>query len=84
VAEPKAASGGRQDVAAARALFQSKTNKGQDTKKEGDELWTKHESAIVSLQPLPAARSERGATAFSTSGQLEETRGLSWELGLGG
>mmetsp|Transcript_12105 Transcript_12105/g.12477 ORF Transcript_12105/g.12477 Transcript_12105/m.12477 type:complete len:376 (-) Transcript_12105:76-1203(-) len=36
-------------VAAARALFQNKTSRGQDTKSEDDELWTSHESAISDI-----------------------------------
>lgn len=56
-------------VASARALFQSKTTKGQETKKEGDELWTKHESAIVTMTPLPWTKNPKGYTGFSTSGK---------------
>ena len=36
-------------VAAARALFQNKSSRGQETQAEGDVLWTKHESCIRSI-----------------------------------
>lgn len=42
-----AATGG---VAAARALFQNKAKLGQDSKTEGDTLWTTHENTITCIQ----------------------------------
>jgi len=47
-------------VAAARAIFQQKATRGQETKKEEDELWTKHEAAIISLQPHPKGKHRKG------------------------
>jgi len=37
-------------VAAARALFQNKSTRGQDSKQESDTLWTSHENYIGCLQ----------------------------------
>lgn len=57
-------------VAAARALFQSKATRGQESKKEGDELWTKHEAPIISLQPVPSSKASSGYySTYSTSGR---------------
>jgi len=57
-------------VAAARAIFQQKATRGQETKKEEDELWTKHEAAIISLQPHPKGKTPKGATTiYSTAGR---------------
>lgn len=39
-------------VAAARALFQSKTSRGQESKSESDVLWTQHEAAISDMKTL--------------------------------
>ena len=43
------AGGSTGGIGAARALFQSKTKTGQDSKAEGDTLWTKHENAITGM-----------------------------------
>ena len=48
-------------VGAARALFQSKTKTGQDSKADGDTLWTKHENAITGMSLV------RGNTVFTSS-----------------
>ncbi|GMH92632.1 hypothetical protein TL16_g12403, partial [Triparma laevis f. inornata] len=48
-------------VAAARALFQNKTNKGQDSSDKSDKLATTHESFISCVQHM-------GPGLFSTSG----------------
>lgn len=55
-------------VAAARALFHNKDKRGQEGKKDGDELTTKHEAPIISLQPLPTAKGPNGYSAYSTAG----------------
>lgn len=67
------------NVAAARALFQSKTSRGQESKKDGDVLWTKHESAITSIACIPSSKSGNGKyTAFSTTAM--DGRLIRWEL----
>ena len=42
----EAATGG---VAAARALFQNKASRGQDSSSDGDKLWTAHEGTISDM-----------------------------------
>lgn len=67
------------NVAAARALFQSKTSRGQENKKEGDVLWTKHESAITSIACIPSSKSGNGKyTSFSSTAM--DGRLIRWEL----
>jgi actin related protein 2/3 complex subunit 1A/1B len=51
--EAKASTSG---VAAARALFQNKSTRGQDAGAEGDTLWTKHESCIRSVTRMAGSR----------------------------
>ena len=46
-------------MAAARALFQNKSTRGQDFKAESDTLWTTHENAITCLQSVEADRDGR-------------------------
>lgn len=64
-------------VQAARALFQSKTTRGQESKQEGDELWTKHENAITCIQRL-APSTDPTCTSFSTSAL--DGRIVVWDL----
>mmetsp|Transcript_8408 Transcript_8408/g.16992 ORF Transcript_8408/g.16992 Transcript_8408/m.16992 type:complete len:379 (+) Transcript_8408:1-1137(+) len=65
---PKAATG----VAAARALFQSKTSKGQDSAKKSDKLMTTHESAISCVQVM-------GKGKFSTTAM--DGKIVIWDFG---
>ena len=53
-------------VAAARALFQNKTDKGQDSSAKGDKLETTHESCITCIKSLTGNSGTVGS--FSTSG----------------
>ena len=39
-----------------RALFQNKATRGQESKAEGDTLWTKHESLITNVVKLSGNR----------------------------
>jgi hypothetical protein len=39
-----------------RALFQNKATRGQETKAEGDTLWTKHESLITNVVKLSGSK----------------------------
>lgn len=53
-------------VAAARALFQNKTSRGQETKSTTDTLWTKHESAITCMSSC-SPRGSKTVTKMSTT-----------------
>jgi actin related protein 2/3 complex subunit 1A/1B len=64
-------------VQAARALFQNKTAKGQDSKQEGDELWTKHENTITCIQRMGRA-ADPTSSRFSTSAL--DGRVVVWDL----
>jgi actin related protein 2/3 complex subunit 1A/1B len=64
-------------VQAARALFQNKTSRGQESKAEGDELWTKHENAITCIQRMGRS-TDPTCTRFSTSAL--DGRVVVWDL----
>jgi len=64
-------------VQAARALFQNKATRGQESKQEGDELWTKHENAITCIQRLGAS-TDPTCSKFSTSAL--DGRLVVWDL----
>jgi len=69
--------GGNNSVAAARALFVSKSSRGQDAAKESDGLWTKHESAISSICNA-SPNKEKRITKISTSSA--DGRVVVWDL----
>ncbi len=62
-------------VAAARALFQNKTTRGQDQKANNDTLWTKHENAITAVN---VCSSGKNITKISTSAL--DGRLVIWDL----
>lgn len=65
-------------VSAARALFQNKTSRGQETKAETDSLWTVHENAITSFYNA----SPSGATTLNKiSSSSLDGRVVVWDLG---
>ena len=70
--QASAATGG---VAAARALFQNKTTRGQDQKANNDTLWTKHENAITAIN---VCSSGKNITKISTSAL--DGRLVIWDL----
>ena len=53
-------------VAAARALFQNKSTRGQDSKNDDDKLWTKHENTITCMQQADTSPTD-GMTHVSTT-----------------
>lgn len=65
-------------MAAARAMFKSKSVKGQDSKPDTDTLWTKHESAITGLTIVSPNNQE--PTIISTSAL--DGRIVVWDLPL--
>ena len=72
-----AGGGSNSSVAAARALFVNKSSKGQDSAKESDGLWTKHESAISCIA-IASKSSEKRITKISTSSA--DGRIVVWDL----
>lgn len=53
-----------------RALFQNKTTRGQDTKAEGDTLWTSHESAITCMQNASIAGQSFPSSKYPREGAV--------------
>jgi actin related protein 2/3 complex subunit 1A/1B len=70
-------------VAAARAMFASKTSKGQSSQSNIEaEIWTKHQNAIVSIKAYTASSSSGTPVikSFSTSGN--DGRVVIWNLSI--
>ena len=65
-------------VAAARAMFKSKSEKGQDIKGDSDAVWTKHESSITGLAIASPLNEE--PTVISTSAL--DGKVVIWDLPL--
>lgn len=74
---PAAATAATGSVAAARALFQNKSTRGQDAKVDSDKLWTKHENTITCMQQADRCAPDSVTHVSSTSldGSL-----VMWEL----
>lgn len=63
-------------VAAARAMFQNKATRGQDTKSDSDILWTKHENAITGISAV--SKTPKEVNIISTSAL--DGRLVFWDL----
>ena len=75
-----ASSGGGGSVAAARALFQNKSTRGQDSKADSDTLWTTHENTITCIQNAEAGSGGANAKVTRISTSALDGAVVIWEI----